>query len=87
MLFKAEVKVALKEGVLDPQGRTVEEAVKTLGYEGVSQVRIGKCIELTVEAASQEQAAALVAELGRRVLSNPVLETFTYSLTAQAGVR
>jgi len=87
MLYRAEVKVVLKPGVLDPQGRTVENAVKTLGYEGVSQVRIGKCIALTVEAASQEQAAALVEELGRRVLSNPVLETFTYSLTAQTGVR
>lgn len=87
MLYKAEVKVALKKGVLDPQGRTVEGAVKTLGYEGVSEVRIGKCIEMTVEAASKEQAEALVEELGRRVLSNPVMETFTYSLTAQAGVR
>lgn len=81
MLFKAEVKVSLKKGVLDPQGGAVEGAVRTLGYTGVSQVRIGKLVELTVEAESEEQAGVLVAELGKKILANPVMETFTYSLT------
>lgn len=81
MLFKAEVKVALKQAVLDPQGTTVEGAVKSLGYKGVSQVRIGKLIELTVEAESAEQAGTLVAELAKKILANPVMESFTYSLT------
>lgn len=81
MLFKAEVKVTLKKGVLDPQGSAVEGAIKALGYSGVPQVRIGKYIELWVEAETEEQAGALVKELGKQILTNPVLETFTVALS------
>lgn len=81
MLFKAEVKVSLKKGVLDPQGSTVEGAVKTLGYEGIGQVRIGKLVEFTLEAGSEEQAAELVQDLGKKILSNPVMETFTFTIS------
>ena len=93
MLFKAEVKVTLKKGVLDPQGSAVEGAVKSLGYTGVPQVRIGKYIELWVEAENAEQATTLVQELGRKILSNPIMETFTVSVTeshdrlVQTGVK
>lgn len=88
MLFKAEVKVTLKKGVLDPQGSAVEGAVATLGYTGVSQVRIGKVIELQVEAESEQQARATMDELGKKILSNPVMETYTFSLNAvSAGVK
>lgn len=81
MLFKAEVKVSLKKGVLDPQGSTVEGAVKTLGYEGIGQVRIGKLVEFTLEAGSEAQAAELVQDLGKKILSNPVMETFTFTIS------
>jgi phosphoribosylformylglycinamidine synthase PurS subunit len=80
MLFKAEVKVALKKGVLDPQGSAVEGAVRALGYGNVPQVRIGKYVELWVEAESEEAARQTVEELGRRILTNPVMETFTFTL-------
>jgi phosphoribosylformylglycinamidine synthase PurS subunit len=80
MQFKAEVKVSLKKGVLDPQGFTVEGAVGTMGYKGVSKVRIGKLVELFVEAESKEQAEVVVAELGKKILTNPVMETFTFQL-------
>ena len=80
MLYKAEVKVTLKKGVLDPQGSAVEGAIKSLGYTGVPQVRIGRHIELWVEADSAEKAAALVQELGHKILTNPIMETFTVSV-------
>ncbi|HYF92764.1 MAG TPA: phosphoribosylformylglycinamidine synthase subunit PurS [Symbiobacteriaceae bacterium] len=80
MLFKAEVKVTLKKGVLDPQGSAVEGAVKALGYTGVPQVRIGKYIELWVEAEDAEKATGLVQELGRKILTNPIMETFTVTV-------
>lgn len=80
MLFKAEVKVSLKKGVLDPQGSAVEGAVKALGFTGIPQVRIGKYIEVWVEASSEEQAGAMVQELGRKILTNPVMETFTFTV-------
>lgn len=80
MLFKAEVKVSLKKGVLDPQGSAVEGAVKALGFDSVPQVRIGKLVELWVEAESLEEAEATVSELGKRILTNPVMETFTFTV-------
>lgn len=80
MLFKAEVKVSLKKGVLDPQGSAVEGAVKALGYTGVPQVRIGKYIEVWVEAESEQQAGELVQKLGKQILTNPIMETFTYTV-------
>lgn len=80
MLFKAEVKVSLKKGVLDPQGSAVEGAVKAMGYTGVPQVRIGKFIELWVEAGSEEQARETVQDLGKKILSNPVMETFHFTI-------
>ncbi|HWI53828.1 MAG TPA: phosphoribosylformylglycinamidine synthase subunit PurS [Symbiobacteriaceae bacterium] len=87
MLFKAEVKVTLKKGVLDPQGSAVEGAIKSLGYTGVPQVRIGKHIELWVEAEGAEQATDLVQELGRKILTNPIMETFTVSVAESQGVK
>lgn len=84
MLFKAEVKVSLKKGVLDPQGSAVEGAVKAMGYQGVPQVRIGKFIEVWVEAESEEKARATVDELGRKILTNPVMETFTFTIANSA---
>ena len=84
MLFKAEIKVSLKKGVLDPQGSAVEGAVKALGYTGVPQVRIGKFIEVWVEAESEERARSTVEELGRKILTNPVLETFSFSIAPSA---
>ena len=80
MLYKAELKVTLKKGVLDPQGSAVEGAVKSLGYTGVPQVRIGKYIEVWVEAGSQSEAEALVQDLGKKILTNPTMETFTFTV-------
>lgn len=84
MLFKAEVKVSLKKGVLDPQGSAVEGAVKSLGFTNVPQVRIGKYIEVWVEADSEATARDSVQDLGRRILTNPVMETFTFTIAESA---
>jgi phosphoribosylformylglycinamidine synthase PurS subunit len=71
-----QVFVQLKKGLADPQGKTLEESLPTLGYEGVSGVRVGKHIELTVESDDPEAARAMVEDLSKRVLSNPVIEVF-----------
>ncbi len=71
--------------VLDPQGAAVKNSLKALGYEDVSQVRVGKYIELTIEAPGREDASARVDEMSRRLLSNPVIEDFSYTLE-EAGV-
>ena len=74
--MKAHVIVRLKPQVLDPQGETIRSALGTLGYDNVNEVRQGKHFELSLETASREEAEAQAKEIAKRVLSNPVLETF-----------
>jgi len=73
MRRRFEVVVMLKPGMADPQGTAVEDALPTMGWGGVSDVRVGKHVELTVEAGSEEAARALVEEIAGRLLSNPVI--------------
>ncbi len=79
--WKVKIEVTLKKSVADPQGTAVEGALKVLAYHNVRQVRIGKSIELFLEAGEKKQAADQVEEMCRRLLSNPVIEDFTYTLT------
>jgi len=64
----------LKPGMADPQGRAVEDALPPMGWSGITDVRVGKHVELTVEAESEEAARTLVEEVAGRLLSNPVIE-------------
>jgi phosphoribosylformylglycinamidine synthase len=68
------VEVQLHEGVADPQGATIERALPTLGFAGVSDVRVGKCIRFTLEATDAAAARAEVDDLCQRFLTNPVIE-------------
>ena len=74
MKQRFEVIVSLRPGLADPAGRAVEESLPTLGFAGVSGVRIGKHIELSVEATDAAAAETLAAEVAQKVLSNPVIE-------------
>ncbi len=74
---RVAVDVMLKREILDPQGQAVERALPSLGFAGVSDVRIGKHVELTVRDGDGEQAARQVAEA---LLANPVIEEFSVHL-------
>jgi len=74
--FRAQVVVSLKEGLLDPQGKAVEGALPALGWGNVAAVRVGKYVELTVDAEDRAAAVHQVEEMCRRFLSNPVIEDF-----------
>lgn len=74
--MRAKVFVTLKPSVFDPQGRTIVEALHSLGYSGVGAVRQGKYFELDVDETSPERARALAAEVADKVLANPVIESF-----------
>jgi phosphoribosylformylglycinamidine synthase PurS subunit len=78
--WTAKVEVVLKKAVLDPQGVAVEGSLKALGYKNVSRVKVGKYLEVVLEAANRDEAAAQVEEMSRRLLSNPVIEDFSYTL-------
>lgn len=80
MKARVTIDVMLKDGILDPQGKTVQENLPALGFDGVEAVRIGKHIELEVEGGSRDEIAARVEEMTRRFLSNPVIEDFSYRI-------
>jgi phosphoribosylformylglycinamidine synthase PurS subunit len=74
--MKARVFVTLKPSVFDPQGRAIVEALHSLGYGGVADVRQGKYFELDVDATTTDEAQRLATDVATRVLSNPVIESF-----------
>jgi phosphoribosylformylglycinamidine synthase subunit PurS len=74
--MKARVFVTLKPSVFDPQGQTIAEALHSLGYAGVGDVRQGKYFELELSASSADQARALASEVADKLLANPVIESY-----------
>jgi phosphoribosylformylglycinamidine synthase len=74
--YQFAVNVLPKPGILDPQGRAVEGSLGHLGVEGVSGVRVGRRVELSVEAGSEADARATVERLARELFSNPLIEAF-----------
>ena len=75
--MRARVFVTLKPSVFDPQGKTIADALHSLGYAAVDEVRQGKYFELELQATAVEQARALAAEVADRLLANPVIEQWT----------
>jgi len=78
--MKARVYVTLKPSVFDPQGRTIAEALHSLGYGAVSDVRQGKYFELDLNVPTQANAQQIATEVADRVLANPVIESFRIEL-------
>jgi len=85
MKFQLQVVVSLKPGLLDPQGKAIAGSLPAMGWANVSNVRVGKQVELTVEAESEEAAREQVEEMARRLLSNPVIEDFQILTAEQVG--
>ena len=74
MVYDACVEVKLREGIADPQGSTIEKATANLGFGGITNVRVGKCIRFQIEAKDDQEANNIVTELCNRFLTNPVIE-------------
>ncbi|MET0168183.1 MAG: phosphoribosylformylglycinamidine synthase subunit PurS [Steroidobacteraceae bacterium] len=80
--MRARVFVTLKPSVFDPQGTTVAEALHTLGYAAVRDVRQGKYFELDIEAGTQDEARRVATEAADRLLANPVIESYRIEINA-----
>jgi phosphoribosylformylglycinamidine synthase len=74
--MRARVFVTLKPSVFDPQGKTIADALHSLGYANVADVRQGKYFELDLETSEAAQAKQLAAEVADKVLANPVIESY-----------
>jgi len=83
--FRFAVNVTPKPGILDPGGRAVEGSLGHLGIDGVTDVRIGRRAELTVDAADEATARAVVERLASELLSNPLIEIYAIETIAAAS--
>ena len=82
MRWQAEVQVALRSGINDPEGQTIGSALRSLGHASVSEVRSGKLLRITFDADDHTSAEAAVDDMCRRLLASPVMETATWELRA-----
>ncbi len=79
-MYKANVRITLRPSILDPQGKAVHHALENLGYDAVERVRMGKYVEMWIEAASEEEAARLAREACEKLLANTVMEDYAIAL-------
>lgn len=80
MIFSAEVKVMPLKELLDPQGKAVSDGLKNLGIKNINDVRIGKHINLQIEAATKEEAFAIAEDAAKKLLANQVMEQYEITL-------
>jgi phosphoribosylformylglycinamidine synthase len=78
--MRVKIFVSLKPGVLDPQGKALEQSLHSLGYKEVQKVRMGKFLELNLETESRDNAEARIREMCEKLLTNPVIEDFKYEV-------
>ena len=81
MIFTVQIKVMPLKDLLDPQGKAVMGGLQNLGLNNVSDVRIGKHIDLQIEAENKEAALVTAEEAAKKLLANPVMEVFEITLT------
>ncbi len=87
MRWVAEVRVTLREGIADPEGQTIAGGLSALGFGEVSDVRTGKLLLISLDAPDRETAEARVEEMCRRLLANPVIETFAHEVRGDEHAR
>ncbi|MET0409282.1 MAG: phosphoribosylformylglycinamidine synthase subunit PurS [Hyphomicrobium sp.] len=78
--MKAHIKITLKNGVLDPQGKAIEGAIKGLGISGVGDVRQGKYIEVDLAETDLTKAKTIVEQMCKDLLANTVIENYSYEI-------
>ncbi len=78
--MKATVYISFKEGVLDPQGKTISHALEALGFHGIKDVKVNKKIELVLESDNENEARTEVTKMCETLLANTVIENYTIEL-------
>ena len=79
-MYKVKMFVSYKDGVFDPAGAAVGTALHSLGYENTADVSIGKYLTFNIEADGEDQVAEQIKEMAKKLLTNPIIEKYTYEL-------
>lgn len=85
MVYTAKIFITLRKTILDPQGKAVEHSLHSLGFNSIQNTRIGKYIELNVESENEKDASNIVEQSCIKLLANPVMEDFTFTLEKFTG--
>ena len=83
--YQIEVRVTPRRGILDPQGKAVGGALASLGFEGVSEVHVGRLVVFTLAAGGEDEARERVDAMCRQLLANPVTDDYQVAVEAPAG--
>ncbi len=86
-MYLANIKVKLRKSILDPQGKTVEHSLHSLGFSNIKDTRIGKYIELKIDVGSEDDAKKLTDEICKKLLANPVMEDYEFDVVKYDGVK
>tara|TARA_Y100000590_G_scaffold275615_1_gene309471 strand:+ start:2719 stop:2961 length:243 start_codon:yes stop_codon:yes gene_type:complete len=78
--MKAKIFISLKEGILDPQGSTVNKALDSVGIDSINSIRMGKYIEMEFSSKDKDQISSIVKQSCNKLLVNPNTETYTFSI-------
>ena len=80
-MYLAKIKITLRKSILDPQGKAIEHSLKSLGYDEIEDTRIGKYIELKINAKSEEEASDIADKACEKLLANPVMEDYEFEIS------
>ncbi|HEX7049843.1 MAG TPA: phosphoribosylformylglycinamidine synthase subunit PurS [Longimicrobiales bacterium] len=83
--YEIEVRITPRRGLLDPQGKAVENALRSMEFDGVADVHVGRLIRLRLEAPTPDEARARADAMCRRLLANPVTEDYEIGVSETAG--
>ena len=84
-MYLSRIKVTLRKTILDPQGKTVEHSIQSLGYRNIKDTRIGKYIELKIDAVTENDAKKITDEICKKLLANPVMEDYEFKVIKLNG--
>ncbi len=84
-MYRAQITVTLRPSILDPEGKAVEHALDSLALPGIKQVRMGKLIEMKLQAESRDTANTIVEDACRKLLANPVMEDYSVTIEELNG--
>ena len=79
-MFKANIHITLRQSILDPQGKATRHALHNLGFGGVNKVRMGKFVEMWIEASDEAEAQAITDDACAKLMANPVMEDYSYTI-------
>lgn len=80
MLFTSKINISIRKTILDPQGKAIEHSLKSLGFDSIEETRVGKFIELKINAATKEEAEKISEDACKKLLANPVMEDYSFEV-------